>query len=139
MPSCPPAPGSRQALRCARWRSCAAGPCRPFRRGTDGTGPPACRWLANRCPEARLRFLPTRLHGVVDYVWGLALLASPWVLSFADVPAAKWIAIVFGIGAILYSLVTAYELGLVPLLPMRLHLMLDGLAGFVLAITPWGF
>jgi hypothetical protein len=86
-----------------------------------------------------LRFLPTRLHGVVDYVWGLALLASPWVLGFADVPAAKWIAIVFGIGAILYSLVTAYELGLVPLLPMRLHLMLDGLAGFVLAITPWGF
>ena len=86
-----------------------------------------------------MRFLPTRLHGVVDYVWGLALLASPWVLSFADVPAAKWIAIVFGIGAILYSLVTAYELGLVPLLPMRLHLMLDGLAGFVLAITPWGF
>jgi hypothetical protein len=86
-----------------------------------------------------LRFLPTRLHGVVDYVWGLALLASPWVLGFADVPAAKWIAIVFGIGAILYSLVTAYELGLVPLLPMRLHLMLDCLAGFVLAITPWGF
>jgi hypothetical protein len=86
-----------------------------------------------------LRFLPTRLHGVVDYVWGLALLASPWVLGFADVPAAKWIAIVFGIGAILYSLVTAYELGLVPLLPMRLHLVLDGLAGFILAITPWGF
>ena len=86
-----------------------------------------------------MRFLPTRLHGVVDYVWGLALLASPWVLGFADVPAAKWIAVVFGIGAILYSLVTAYELGVVPLLPMRLHLVLDGLAGFILAITPWGF
>jgi hypothetical protein len=86
-----------------------------------------------------LRFLPTRLHGVVDYVWGLALLASPWVLGFADVPAAKWISVVFGIGAILYSLVTAYELGVVPLLPMRLHLVLDGLAGFILAITPWGF
>jgi hypothetical protein len=79
------------------------------------------------------------VHGIIDYVWGVALLVSPWVLGFADVPAAKWIAVVFGLGAILYSLVTAYEVGLVPLLPMPLHLVLDGVAGFILAITPWGF
>jgi len=86
-----------------------------------------------------LRFLPTRLHGVIDYVWGLALVASPWLLGYADVSAAKWVAVVFGVGAILYSLATDYELGLLRLLPMPLHLGLDGLAGFILAITPLGF
>lgn len=86
-----------------------------------------------------MRFLPTRVHGIVDYVWGAALLASPWLLGFAEVPAAKWIAVVFGSGAILYSLVIAYELGLVPVLPMPLHLVLDGVAGFIPAITPWSF
>ncbi len=86
-----------------------------------------------------MRFLPTRVHGIIDYVWGVALLGSPWILGFADVPAARWIAVVFGLGAILYSLVTAYELGLVPVLPMPLHLVLDGVAGFILAITSWGF
>jgi hypothetical protein len=86
-----------------------------------------------------MRFIPTRLHGIIDYLWGVALIAAPWLFGFADVPAAKWIAIAFGAGAILYSLVTAYELGLVPLLPMPLHLGLDGLAGFILAISPLGF
>ena len=86
-----------------------------------------------------MRFIPTRLHGVIDYLWGLALIASPWLFGFADVPAAKWVAIFFGAGAILYSVVTAYELSLIPLVPMPLHLGLDGLAGFILAISPLGF
>src|SRR5918997_4137842 len=86
-----------------------------------------------------MRVLPTRLHGVIDYLWGVALLATPWVCGFADVAAAKWLAVVFGVGAILYSAVTDYELGLVRLLPMVLHLGLDGLAGAFLAVSPWLF
>ncbi len=86
-----------------------------------------------------MRFLPTRVHGVIDYLWGLALLAAPWLFGFADVPAATWVAIVFGAGAILYSVVTAYELGLLKILPMPMHLILDGIGGIVLAASPWLF
>jgi hypothetical protein len=86
-----------------------------------------------------MRFLPTGLHGVIDYLWGLALLSTPWLLGFADVSAAKWVAVVFGIGAILYSAFTAYELGLVRILPMPLHLILDGIGGITLAASPWLF
>ncbi|WP_243368289.1 SPW repeat protein [Microvirga solisilvae] len=84
-----------------------------------------------------MRFIPTSIHGVIDYLWGLALFASPWVLGFSDVPEAKWVAIVFGIGAILYSLFTAYELGVLRIIPMSLHLMLDGAAGALLAASPF--
>jgi hypothetical protein len=86
-----------------------------------------------------MRFLPTRLHGAIDYLWGLALLPAPWLLGFADVTAAKWLAVVFGAGAILYSLVTDYELGALRLLPMTLHLLLDGMGGAFLALSPWLF
>jgi len=84
-----------------------------------------------------MRFLPTRLHGAIDYLWGAALLASPWLFGFADVTAAKWVAVVFGAGAILYSAFTAYELGMLRILPMSFHLMLDGAAGALLAASPF--
>ncbi len=86
-----------------------------------------------------MRFLPSRLHGFIDYLWGLALLATPWIFGFADGGAAQILAFVFGIGAIFYSLITDYELGVIRLLPMPLHLGLDGLGGAFLAASPWLF
>jgi hypothetical protein len=84
-----------------------------------------------------MRFLPTSVHGVIDYLWGMALLSTPWVFGFADVPATKWTAVVFGLGAILYAALTAYELGIIKILPMSLHLILDGLGGIALAASPF--
>lgn len=86
-----------------------------------------------------MRFIPTSVHGVIDYIWGIALLSTPWLLGFADVPAAKWVAVVFGAGALLYSALTAYELGVLRLLPMPLHLIFDGIGGLVLAASPFLF
>ena len=86
-----------------------------------------------------MRFLPTRLHGVTDYVWGAALLSMPWLLGFAEVAAAKWLAVAFGLAAFVYSAVTDYELGLARILPMPLHLWIDGLGGAFLAASPWLF
>ncbi len=86
-----------------------------------------------------MRFIPTSVHGVIDYLWGIALLSTPWLLGFADVPAAKWVAVVFGVGALIYSALTAYELGVLRLLPMPLHLIFDGIGGLVLAASPFLF
>jgi hypothetical protein len=86
-----------------------------------------------------LRFIPTRVHGVIDYLWGIALAASPWLFGYATGGAAQWVAIAFGIAAVLYSLATVYELGAVRVIPMSMHLALDGFAGAVLAASPWLF
>jgi hypothetical protein len=86
-----------------------------------------------------MRFLPTRIHGFVDYLWGILLVPMPHLAGFADNEAATWVAWIFGAAAILYSLATDYELGLVRLIPMRAHLGLDGLAGAILAASPWLF
>ena len=86
-----------------------------------------------------MRILPTRIHGLIDYLWGILLILAPHLLGFADDRAAAWTAWIFGASAILYSLATDYELGLVRLIPMPAHLALDGLAGAILAASPWLF
>jgi SPW repeat len=86
-----------------------------------------------------VRFIPTRVHGVIDYLWGIGLIASPWLFGFASGSAAQWVAIALGLGAILYSLVTVYELGAVRIIAMSMHLALDGVAGALLAASPWLF
>jgi hypothetical protein len=86
-----------------------------------------------------MRFLPTRIHGFVDYLWGILLVLMPHLAGFADNQVATWVAWIFGAGAILYSLATDYELGLVRLIPMPAHLGLDGPAGAILAASPWLF
>lgn len=86
-----------------------------------------------------MRFLPTRVHGAIDYLWGVVLIAAPWLLGMPEGGAAMWVAIAFGAGAIVYSLVTDYELGLLRLMPMSLHLTADAAAGALLAASPWLF
>lgn len=86
-----------------------------------------------------MRFIPTRIHGVLDYAVGILLVALPWLLGFADGTAAQWVPVVLGLGAIGSALVTDYELGVVPLIPMPLHLALDAASGIVLAASPWLF
>lgn len=86
-----------------------------------------------------MRVIPTRVHGVLDYLVGAFLIASPWILGFARGGAETWVPVVLGIGAIVYSLMTNYELGVSKMLSMRTHLNLDLLSGAFLAISPWLF
>jgi hypothetical protein len=87
-----------------------------------------------------MRFLPTRIHGMLDYVVGIALIAAPWIFDFADGGGAKMLVpIILGAGAILYSLMTDYELGIIHVIPMPVHLILDLASGAVLAASPWIF
>ena len=89
-----------------------------------------------------IRFLPTSVHGVLDYLVGIALIAAPWIFGFAYVGgAAVYVPIILGIALILYSLVTKYELGIpgIKFLPMPYHLVIDFVAAAFLAASPWIF
>lgn len=77
------------------------------------------------------------VHGVIDYAWSVLLVASPFLFGFAGDAPAFWTALIFGAGGLAYSLATAYELGAFKLIPMRVHLALDAVAGIALALTPF--
>lgn len=86
-----------------------------------------------------MRFIPTRTHGILDYVLGLVLIIAPWILDFADGGAEQWVPIIIGAIIIVQSLMTDYELGVVKVLPMSTHLTMDIVTGVVLAVSPWVF
>ncbi|HET6624324.1 MAG TPA: SPW repeat protein [Gaiellaceae bacterium] len=86
-----------------------------------------------------MRFIPTRLHAPLDYIVGVALIAAPWIFQFSDVTAATVLSVVLGIGLIVYSLLTDYELGVWRTFPMSIHNLFDIAAGALLAASPWLF
>lgn len=86
-----------------------------------------------------MRFIPTRVHGVLDYLTGVVLIAFPWLLGFDEGGPQTWLPVVLGAGAIVYSLLTNYELGVVKTIAMPVHLGLDAASGLLLAVSPWLF
>ena len=87
-----------------------------------------------------MRFIPTKFHAPLDYIVGAALIAAPWIFQFSEHTAATVVPIVLGIGLILYSLFTDYELGVVwKVAPMAVHNLIDVVAGAFLAASPWVF
>lgn len=87
-----------------------------------------------------MRFIPTKVHGALDYIVGVALIAAPWLFGFSSVGgAAVVIPIVLGVGLIVYSLFTKYEWGPFGFIPMPVHLVFDIVASLFLALSPWLF
>ena len=86
-----------------------------------------------------MQFIPTRIHAVADYLVGLILIASPWIFGFSHSGTATWLPVILGVGAFVYSLLTNYEGGILPLIPMPVHLVFDFLSGVLLAASPWLF
>lgn len=86
-----------------------------------------------------MRVIPTRIHAVLDYVVGLVLIFAPMVLGFADGGPAQFVPQMLGVAAIGLALVTDYELGLLRLIPMQVHLALDFASGLLLLASPWLF
>ena len=81
-----------------------------------------------------MRFIPTKVHGAIDYTVGSFMTAAP--LLGVKGSAEKAIPVTLGIGATIYSLFTNYELGAVKVLPMKAHLTMDVLSGAFLLATP---
>jgi hypothetical protein len=86
-----------------------------------------------------MRVIGTKTHGYLDYIMGVLLIAAPWIFGFARGGAETWVPVVLGAGAIIYSLMTDYELGVSRMISMRTHLTLDLISGIVLAVSPWLF
>ena len=86
-----------------------------------------------------MRIIPTRIHGILDYVVAIILLLVPWLLNFDGQNAATYVLVTLGLTTILYSLITDYEWGPVKVLSMPTHLMLDMASGVILATSPWIF
>jgi hypothetical protein len=99
-------------------------------------------WFSNNSSEHKhkcMKIISTKVHGVLDYLMGVMLIASPWIFGFAFSGAQLWVPVLLGVTMIVYSLMTDYELGLSDNISMRTHLIADFISGAILAASPWIF
>ncbi|MCP9488664.1 MAG: SPW repeat protein [Solirubrobacteraceae bacterium MAG38_C4-C5] len=55
-----------------------------------------------------VKLIPPPVHGVIDYVFTVALIAAPFVFAFSDDSAATIFFLVVGIGGVLLVLATRF-------------------------------
>jgi hypothetical protein len=83
------------------------------------------------------RPIDATLHGVTDYTAGTTLMTIfPRLANLEGTESARQIRIAGAVHAG-YSTLTDYPLGLIKLLPFKVHLTLDGLGAVALAATPF--
>lgn len=87
-----------------------------------------------------LQFIPTKVHGALDYIVAIALILAPMIFGFQSIGgAAVAIPMILGVGLFLYSLLTNYEWGVFKVINMRYHLVIDVLASSLLLLSPFLF
>ncbi|MGP1395678.1 MAG: SPW repeat domain-containing protein [Inquilinaceae bacterium] len=86
------------------------------------------------------RFVTKTIHAYLDYPVALALIALPWVLGLGQTnPIAFWLSTATGVAAFGLTLLTDHHLGLIRVVPFRLHLAVDFLVGLVFLAAPLAF
>lgn len=86
-----------------------------------------------------MRFIPTKIHGFLDYFIAIILIITPWALGFSGSLAAQMVFVVAGALLLVTSFTTRYEPGFLSIIPMPLNLTLDAFIGIMLAASPWIF
>ena len=81
-----------------------------------------------------MRFVPTIVHAVADYLVGMAMIVLAFISGAQGIGFAAFV--VLGLLAIGYALVTDYELGWKPYLTMPTHLALDAAFAVVMLVLP---
>ena len=84
-----------------------------------------------------MRIIPTRVHGVLDYLMGGLLMALPFMLGWNE--PERTMMIILGAGTIGLSLFTRYELGAIKVIPMGFHLLADLFVAGFLIIAPFAY
>lgn len=84
--------------------------------------------------------ISTKVHGIIDYVLVLVLWFAPTLFGFEQVGGpAEFIPRAAAVMLLVVSLLTKHELGVVKIIPMRVHLMLDIGLSLILAASPFIF
>ena len=84
-----------------------------------------------------MRFVTRTMHAYLDYPVALSLMALPFMLGLGmSNPLAKWIAVGTGVAALILTVFTDHELGVIRVLPYWFHLAVDFLVGGVFIAAP---
>lgn len=83
------------------------------------------------------RFVTKTVHAYLDYPVAFSLMALPFLLQLGTShPLAKWLSVGTGVAALVLTVFTNHRLGVIRVIPYRVHLGVDFMVGVVFAVTP---
>jgi len=82
-----------------------------------------------------MKFLSPKVHGVLDYAVVIAFALAPSVLGLSGLPAT--ISYVLAAVHLLLTLVTAFPLGVVKIVPLPVHGVIEIVVSIALVALPW--
>lgn len=85
----------------------------------------------------RFRFIDRKVHAYLDYPVAVSLMATPFALNLGTLnPAARWLSVATGVAALVLTVLTDHELGIVKVLPYWLHVAVDRMVGCTFVASP---
>ena len=82
--------------------------------------------------------IPAFVHGAIEYLAAVLLIAAPFIFSFED-DTATAVSIVVGVVVLIVTASTALPTGLIKSIPVQAHAVIDFLLAAVLIAAPFLF
>ena len=82
-----------------------------------------------------MKFISPKIHGIIDYLVVVFLLASPSIFGFTGLLA--YFTYALGIIHLLLTITTKYSAGLIKILPFTLHGTVEFVVGIVLIVLAY--
>jgi hypothetical protein len=79
--------------------------------------------------------ITSKVHGVLDYVTVLVFALSPSLFALSE--TGTTIAYSLAVIHLLMTILTAFSMGLIKIIPFQIHGYVELIVGLVLAIAPW--
>lgn len=84
-----------------------------------------------------MRFITKQIHAYLDYPVALGLIIMPFLLGLGSTnELAFGLSVATGVAALIMTLLTDHQLGMMRVLPYSLHLAVDGIVGVVFVLAP---
>ena len=85
-----------------------------------------------------MKFVTKQIHAYLDYPVAFALIVLPFVLNLGESnPLALQLSVATGIAALVLTILTDHQTGLIKVLSYKLHLMVDFLVAIVFITAPF--
>ncbi len=85
-----------------------------------------------------IRFITRKIHAFLDYPVAFLLLSLPFLLGLGDSnPLAFWVSVVTGAAALVLTILTDHETGIIRVLPFSFHVAVDFMVGLTFVAVPF--
>ncbi len=87
-----------------------------------------------------MKFITKQIHAFLDYPVALALIGLPFILGLGSSnPIAFQLSVATGVAALILTILTDHQTGILRVIPYRIHLIVDFLVGITFALAPFIF